>query len=138
MSGQSGCRDAIHDADAVVHIVYCSSYSRILREDRPRVLRSTGDQVTTNAHAPAAPGEPTVSLRDPYPFFARKRSVAGVFRGTVMDYSKTPESMLPKSEYSAMSFNAVNTVFRDSRVFSSRPYTCTDTHSMKVRQPLRQ
>ena len=81
--------------------------------------------MTTNAHAPAAPGEPTVSLRDPYPFFARKRSVAGVFRGTVMDYSKTPESMLPKSEYSAMSFNAVNTVFRDSRVFSSRPYDKT-------------
>jgi cytochrome P450 len=42
-----------------------------------------------------------------------------------MDYTKTPESMLPKNEYSAVSFNAVNTVFRDGRVFSSRPYDKT-------------
>jgi cytochrome P450 len=81
--------------------------------------------VTTNAHAAATTGEPTVSLRDPYPFFAHKRRAAGVFCGTVMDYSKTPESMLPKNEYSAVSFNAVNTVFRDGRVFSSRPYDKT-------------
>src|SRR5690242_1761851 len=42
-----------------------------------------------------------------------------------MDYSKTPESLMPKREYSAMSFNAVNTVFRDGRVFSSEPYDKT-------------
>jgi cytochrome P450 len=76
--------------------------------------------VTTHVHAAAGTG--TVDVRDPYPFFAQKRSEGGVFRGTVMDYSKTPESLLPKREYSAMSFDAVNKVFRDGRVFSSKPY----------------
>ncbi|CPR10175.1 cytochrome P450 superfamily protein [Mycobacterium bohemicum DSM 44277] len=78
-----------------------------------------------DVEAAAGPGDQTVSLRDPYPFFARKRRECGVFRGTVMDYSRTPESLLPKSEYSAMSFDAVNTVFRDGRVFSSAPYDKT-------------
>src|SRR5581483_4133435 len=70
-------------------------------------------------------GDEAVSLRDPYPFFARKRREAAIFAGTVMDYSKTPESLRPRQEYSAMSFNAVNTVFRDGRVFSSKPYDTT-------------
>jgi cytochrome P450 len=77
--------------------------------------------VTTGART----GDETVSLRDPYPFFARKRREGGVFYGTVMDYSRTPESLLPKCEYSAMSFDAVNTVFRDGRVYSSKPYDKT-------------
>ncbi len=77
--------------------------------------------MTTNVHT----GPETVSLRDPYPFFAHKRRQAGVFRGTVMDYTKTPESLRPRREYSAMSFDAVNTVFRDGRVFSSAPYDKT-------------
>ena len=81
--------------------------------------------VTTNVHAPAGTGVQSVDLRDPYPFFAHKRRQAGVFCGTVMDYSKTPESLLPKREYSAMSFDAVNKVFRDGRVFSSKPYDKT-------------
>jgi cytochrome P450 len=81
--------------------------------------------VTTNVHTGAQTGEATVSERDPYPFFAHKRRQAGVFYGTVMDYSKTPESLLPKREYSAVSFDAVNTVFRDGRVFSSKPYDKT-------------
>ncbi|MGB9225927.1 MAG: cytochrome P450 [Mycobacterium sp.] len=66
-----------------------------------------------------------VSVRDPYPFFAQQRRESGVYCGTVMDYSKTPESLRPKREYSAMSFNAVNSVFRDSRVFTSKPYDAT-------------
>jgi cytochrome P450 len=81
--------------------------------------------VTTNVHAAAGADDHTVSLRDPYPYFAQKRRNAGVFRGTVMDYSKTPESLMPKREYSAVSFDAVNTVFRDGRVFSSKPYDKT-------------
>jgi cytochrome P450 len=81
--------------------------------------------VTTNVHTAAGTGGETVSLRDPYPFFARKRRDAGVFRGTVMDYSKTPASLMPQREYSAMSFDAVNSVFRDGRVFSSEPYDKT-------------
>ena len=85
--------------------------------------------MTTHVDKPgqeaANTGDQTVSLRDPYPFFAHKRQVAGVFRGTVMDYSKTPESMRPKTEYSAVSFDAVNKVFRDGRVFTSKPYDKT-------------
>jgi cytochrome P450 len=81
--------------------------------------------VTTNVHTAARTGDQDVNLRDPYPFFAQKRREAGVFCGTVMDYSKTPESLLPKREYSAMSFDAVNKVFRDGRVFSSAPYDKT-------------
>lgn len=81
--------------------------------------------MTTNVHTAAGTGDQAVDLRDPYPFFAQKRREAGVFCGTVMDYSKTPESLLPKREYSAMSFDAVNKVFRDNRVFSSKPYDKT-------------
>ncbi|MBV8788404.1 MAG: cytochrome P450 [Mycobacterium sp.] len=82
--------------------------------------------MTTNVHAAAGTDDgQTVSLRDPYPFFAQKRRKSGVFRGSVMDYSKTPEALMPKREYSAVSFNAVNTVFRDGRVFSSKPYDKT-------------
>jgi cytochrome P450 len=81
--------------------------------------------VTTNVHTAAGTGDEIVSLHDPYPFFAHKRRQAGMLRGTVMEYSKTPESLMPKQEYSAMSFNAVNTVFRDGRVFSSEPYDKT-------------
>ncbi|OBH52566.1 cytochrome P450 [Mycobacterium sp. E2479] len=81
--------------------------------------------MTTNVHTATGAGDETVSLRDPYPFFARKRREAGVFAGTVMNYSKTPESLRPKQEYSAMSFDVVNAVLRDSRVFSSKPYNKT-------------
>ncbi|MCV7101589.1 cytochrome P450 [Mycobacterium palustre] len=77
--------------------------------------------MTTDVHT----GDQAVDLRDPYPFFARKRRQSGAFRGSVMDYSKTPESLVPKREYSAMSFDAVNKVFRDGRVFSSKPYDQT-------------
>lgn len=79
----------------------------------------------TTVRTTADIGDETVDLRDPYPFFARKRRQAGVFLGTVMDYSKTPESLLPRREYSAMSFDAANTVLRDGRVFTSKPYDKT-------------
>lgn len=81
--------------------------------------------MATNVRTGPQTGPETVSLRDPYPFFAHKRRQAGAFCGTVMDYSKTPESLMPKREYSAVSFDAVNTVFRDGRVFSSAPYDKT-------------
>ena len=64
-------------------------------------------------------------IRDPYPFFAVKRAEAGVVAGSVMDYSKTPESMRPKQNYAAMSFSAVNTVFRDGKLFNSAMYDAT-------------
>ena len=82
--------------------------------------------MTTHVDEAAGTGDQTVDQRDPYPYFAwRRRESSGVFCGTVMDYSKTPESLRPKREYSAVSFNAVNTVFRDGRIFSSEPYDKT-------------
>jgi cytochrome P450 len=66
-----------------------------------------------------------VSPRDPYQFFAQMRRESSVFCGTVTDYSMTHESLRPKGEYSAVSFNAVNSAFRDSRVFTSKPYDTT-------------
>lgn len=64
-------------------------------------------------------------LRDPYPFFAELRNRNGVVAGTVMDYHKTPEEFRPKQVYSAVSFDAVNTVFRDGRTFDSAMYDKT-------------
>ncbi|MED5811998.1 cytochrome P450 [Mycolicibacterium sp. 050232] len=64
-------------------------------------------------------------LRDPYPIFARHRARHGVFRGSVMDWSKTPESLLPEHQFAAVSFDAVNTVFRDGRSFNSKIYDNT-------------
>ena len=72
-----------------------------------------------------APALPPGYLRDPYPFFAEMRQGAGLFRGTVMDYSKTPESLRPTNTYAAVSFDAVNKVFRDGKVFNSKIYDAT-------------
>jgi cytochrome P450 len=64
-------------------------------------------------------------LRDPYVFFARKRRQGGAFRGSVMDWSNTPEAFKPQHLYAAVSFDAVNRVFRDGRVFNSHIYDST-------------
>lgn len=63
--------------------------------------------------------------RDPYPFFAERRREAGVFKGTVTDYSKTPKELRPKRQYAAMSYDAVNTALRDGKVFNSSIYDAT-------------
>jgi cytochrome P450 len=63
-------------------------------------------------------------LRDPYPMFAKRRSESGVFRGSVMDWSKAADFM-PENLYAAVSFDAVNRVFRDGRTFDSRIYDDT-------------
>ena len=68
---------------------------------------------------------PADFIRNPYPYFAERRGAAGVFHGTVVDYSKTPESLRPKNSFAAMSFDAVNKAFRDGQVFSSRYYDNT-------------
>ncbi|MBO0865984.1 MAG: cytochrome P450, partial [Mycobacterium sp.] len=68
---------------------------------------------------------PADFLRDPYRYFAQKRAGAGVFHGTVMDYSKTPESLRPKNSFAAVSFDAVNKALRDGRVFNSAIYDST-------------
>jgi cytochrome P450 len=60
--------------------------------------------------------------RDPYPFFAERRRRAGVYRGPLLDYSALPDSMKPKHVFSVLSFDAVNTVLRDGRVFNSSGY----------------
>ena len=64
-------------------------------------------------------------LRDPYPLFARMRRESGVFKGSVMDWSKTPDSMIPEHLYAAVSFDAVDRVFRDAKVFNSHIYDST-------------
>lgn len=66
-----------------------------------------------------------IDLRDPYPMFARRRAEGGVFRGSVMDWSKTPDSLRPENLYAAVSFDAVNRVFRDGKVFNSKIYDST-------------
>jgi cytochrome P450 len=81
--------------------------------------------VETEAQNEPSADERARRLRDPYPFFAAKRNEGGVFRGSVMDYSKTPEAFRPKQNYAAMSFNAVNTVFRDGKLFNSAMYDST-------------
>jgi cytochrome P450 len=68
---------------------------------------------------------PAGFIRNPYPYFAEKRGGAGVFHGSVVDYSKTPESLRPKNSFAAMSFDAVNKAFRDGQVFSSTAYDNT-------------
>ncbi|WP_396934016.1 cytochrome P450 [Mycolicibacterium sp.] len=73
----------------------------------------------------ATTGDTASLLRDPYPVFAQHRARHGVFRGSVMDWSKTPESMLPEHQFAAVSFDAVNTVFRDGKVFNSKIYDST-------------
>ncbi|ABM12824.1 cytochrome P450 [Mycolicibacterium vanbaalenii] len=66
-----------------------------------------------------------IDLRDPYPMFARRRAEGGVFRGSVMDWSRTPDSLRPENLYAAVSFDAVNRVFRDGKVFNSHIYDST-------------
>lgn len=70
-------------------------------------------------------GDEPIDLRDPYPMFARRRDEGGVFRGSVMDWSKTPDSLKPENLYAAVSFDAVNRVFRDGKVFNSKIYDAT-------------
>ena len=72
-----------------------------------------------------APDEVADLLRNPYPLFAKRRhETSGVFRGSVMDWSKAPEAM-PENLYAAVSFDAVNRVFRDGKVFNSEIYDST-------------
>ncbi|BBY78294.1 cytochrome P450 [Mycolicibacterium parafortuitum] len=66
-----------------------------------------------------------IDLRDPYPMFARRRGEGGVFRGSVMDWSKTPDSLKPENLYAAVSFDAVNRIFRDGKTFNSKIYDST-------------
>nr|WP_231963366.1 cytochrome P450 [Mycobacterium adipatum] len=70
-------------------------------------------------------GESFNLLHDPYPLFAAHRARHGVFEGSVMDWSKTPDEFRPEHQYAAVSFDAVNTVFRDSKSFNSKIYDAT-------------
>jgi cytochrome P450 len=81
--------------------------------------------VESRVQGAAAAAFPADFIRDPYPYFAEKRNEAGVFHGTVVDYSKTPESLRPKNSFAAMSFDAVNKAFRDGQVFGSAYYDST-------------
>ncbi|MGW0021076.1 cytochrome P450 [Rhodococcus sp. NPDC003382] len=67
----------------------------------------------------------TLDFRDPYPFFAARRREGGVFHGTVMDYSRTPESLRPADSYAALTYSTVSAALRNDRVFSSKLYDAT-------------
>ncbi|MFE3543929.1 cytochrome P450 [Nocardia sp. NPDC059177] len=62
---------------------------------------------------------------DPYPFFAARRREGGVFHGTVMDYSRTPEDLRPADSFAAVSWASVNKALRDNTVFSTQLYDST-------------
>ncbi|NQE69007.1 cytochrome P450 [Nocardia gamkensis] len=62
---------------------------------------------------------------DPYPFFAARRREGGVFHGTVMDYSRTPEELRPADTFAAVSWTAVNKALRNNTVFSTQLYDST-------------
>lgn len=65
-------------------------------------------------------------LRNPYPFFERRRrETSGVFCGSVMDWTKASEDFRPENLYAAVSFDAVNRVFRDGKAFNSHIYDST-------------
>jgi cytochrome P450 len=65
-------------------------------------------------------------LRDPYPIFSKRRhSTSGVFRGSVMDWTKTPTEFRPENLYAAVSYDAVNRIFRDGKTFNSHIYDST-------------
>ena len=65
-------------------------------------------------------------LRDPYPIFERRRNeTSGVFFGSVMDWTKASGDFRPENLYAAVSFDAVNRVFRDNKVFNSHIYDTT-------------
>ncbi|OBK74028.1 cytochrome P450 [Mycobacterium sp. 1274761.0] len=65
-------------------------------------------------------------LRNPYPIFERRRrETTGVFRGSVMDWTKAPDELRPEHLYAAVSFEAVNRVFRDGKAFNSHIYDST-------------
>ena len=65
-------------------------------------------------------------LRNPYAIFERRRhETNGVFRGSVMDWTKAPEELRPRDLYAAVSFDAVNRIFRDGKAFNSHIYDST-------------
>lgn len=73
----------------------------------------------------AALDKPAGYLANPYPYFQSQRARAGIFPGTVMDYSKTPVSLRPETQFAAVSFDAVNQVFREADSFNSQIYDVT-------------
>ena len=110
----------------VADVRYCKIYSTIMRQDAGP-LDEAGEQlwkVNFGTPPPTTTNPPTSSA---IRIRTSPRSAAeqGVFHGTVVDYSKTPESLRPKNSFAAVSFDAVNKAFRDGQVFSSTYYDNT-------------
>lgn len=89
------------------------------------MARRRGRRVDSQTQDELVLGDSAHLLRDPYPFFAAHRARHGVFAGSVMDWSKTPEEFKPKNQYAAVSYDAVNTIFRDGKSFNSKIYDDT-------------
>ena len=62
---------------------------------------------------------------DPYPFFAYKRNTDPVWRGTIMDHSKTPPEMVPAEEWTLFDYDSVFAAFRNDELFGSHGYDHT-------------
>ncbi|MGE2691506.1 cytochrome P450 [Mycolicibacterium pulveris] len=63
--------------------------------------------------------------RDPYAFFAHKRSTEPVWRGTIMDTSAAPPELVSTEEWTLFDFDSVFSAFRDGDVFASEFYDNT-------------
>ncbi len=107
----------------LIEPLYCKLYSTYSRMPGP--FDDAGDQRWRAQCGTSRPTRRSTSFVTPTRSSRRSGREFGVFKGSVMDWSKTPESMLPEHLYAAVSFDAVNRVFRDGKVFNSHIYDST-------------
>jgi cytochrome P450 len=69
--------------------------------------------------------QPIALDRDPYPCFAHMRKTHPVWRGSIMDHSRTPAELVPEEEWTFFDFNSVFAAFRDDDLFGSQQYNNT-------------
>ncbi|MGV0645922.1 cytochrome P450 [Mycolicibacterium sp. XJ879] len=63
--------------------------------------------------------------RDPYAFFAYKRSTEPVWRGSISDTSMAPPELVSDEEWTLFDFDSVFSAFRDGDTFASEFYDNT-------------
>jgi cytochrome P450 len=76
--------------------------------------------ISTDSH-----DQPIALDRDPYPYFAHMRKTQPVWRGSIMDHSRTPPELVPEEEWTFFDFNSVFAAFRDDDLFGSEQYNNT-------------
>jgi cytochrome P450 len=78
--------------------------------------------VTTSTHDKPAAAD---LIDDPYPFFARMRRAAPVWRGTLMESDLLPPELRNDENWTLFDFDSVFTAFREDTVFASEMYNNT-------------